>query len=115
MAYAHSELADIQYIPSSAGSLLTNASGKKYLRTVIIFNGNTATETVKLYKVPNSTGSVGTAGVSNIWYTENIEANGTRIFQIPAQGMVFDSVNDSLQGVTTTASKVTIQLYGGGE
>lgn len=115
MAYAHAELHAIQYIPSSAGALYTQGASPAtgFLRTIIVFNGNTTAELVKLYKVPNSTGSVGTAGASNQFYQESIEAGGTRIIDVSAQGIMFTATNDTLQGTTTTASKVTIQLYGG--
>lgn len=113
MTLQRTKLADIQYIASSAASLYSNSSGyTTYIKGVTIFNGNTTTEVVKLYYVPDSGGSVGTAGVSNQCFEASIVAKETVIFEFPGLGIVLTDSNDSLQGVTTTASKVTIIIHG---
>lgn len=112
MALQRGKLADIQYIPSSAGSVYSNpASTKTYIKSIVLFNGNTTTETVKLYLVPDSAGSLGTAGVSNQFAEYDLETKET--VEVPFEyGLTLADTNDSLQAVTTTASKVTIILLG---
>jgi hypothetical protein len=115
MALQHAKLADIQYIAATAGSIYTNpAATKSYIKGLIIFNGNTTSETVLLYAVPNSGGSLGTAGVSNQVAALLIVANDTVFFPFNVDGAptVLDGTNDSIQAVTTTASKVTCLVIG---
>jgi len=116
MALNRIRLADIQYIPSSAGALITNAvSTKTWIRGIVIYNGNTTAEAVKLYNVPDSTGSVGTAGVSNLFYVQSIPPDETVLIEIPGPGLVLTDTNDTIQGVTTTGSKVTVMFTGDNE
>lgn len=112
MSLQHNKLADIAYVASSAGSVYANpAATKSYIRGIVLFNGNTTTETVKLYNVPDSSTSLGTAGVSNQFAEYSVLAKETLIVPFPAP-IVLSDQNDSIQAVTTTASKVTIQLQG---
>lgn len=112
MAMQRGKLADIQYVASSAGSIYSNpASTKTYIRGLVLFNGNTTSELVKLYNVPDSGGSLGTAGVSNQFAELTLTAKETLImdFDYP---LVLTDTNDSLQASTTTASKVTVMVNG---
>lgn len=113
MAITRGRLADIQTVPSSAGSLYSNAaSTKTFIKGVTLFNSNTTAETVKLYNVPDSSGSVGTAGVTNQVLEVSLASLETFVFEWPDDGLTLQDTNDSLQGVTTTASKVTIMIHG---
>lgn len=112
MTLQRAKLADIQYVPSSAGSLYSNPAGTKtFIRSITLFNGNTTTETVKLYNVPDSGGSVGAAGVGNQFLEYALAAKETLIIEWEYPIELTDT-NDSLQGVTTTASKVTVMING---
>jgi hypothetical protein len=112
MALNRTKLADIQYIPSSVGSIYSNpASTKTYVRSIVIFNGNTTAETVKLYNVPDSGGSLGTAGAGNQFFEQAIAAKETVEFSVEYP-MVLTDTNDSIQASTTTGSKVTVQING---
>lgn len=114
MAYAHARLTEITTVASSAGALYTKAAGTSvYVRLMVLHNGNTTAEAVKLYVVPDSGGSAGTAGTTNEIYAETIEAGGTRVIEFPAQGIILKDNGETIQGVTTTASKVTFQAFGG--
>jgi len=116
MALNRARLADIQYIASSAGALITNAaSTKTWIRGIVIYNGNTTAEAVKLYNVPDSASSVGTAGVSNLFFSQSIAADATVYIEIPGPGLVLEDTNDTIQGVTTTGSKVTVMFTGDDE
>jgi hypothetical protein len=112
MARQYTRLANIQYIASSAGAIYTNAASTiSYIKSLVLFNGNTSTETVKLYNVPDSTGSVGTAGDANQFAEISLDAKETLMFDLPYPITIIDE-NDTIQGVTTTASKVTVQILG---
>ena len=112
MARQYTRLADIQYIASSAGAIYTNAaSTKTYIKSFVLFNGNTTAETVKLYNVPNSGASAGTAAVSNQFAEISLASTETLMFDLPYPITLIDE-NDTIQASTTTASKVTVQLLG---
>jgi hypothetical protein len=112
MALQHVKLADIQQLPSSVGSLYANpASTKTYIRGLVLFNDNNAAELVKLHNVPDSAGSLGSAGVSNKFLEVALAAKETLLIDLPYPIVLTDQ-NDSLQGVSTTAAMVTIQILG---
>lgn len=113
MAITRGRLADIQTLPSSVGSLYANPSGTKtFIKGVTIFNSNTSAETVKLYSVPDSGGSAGTAALANQFFEQSIASLETLTFEFPDDGLVLQDINDTLQGVTNTASRVTIIIHG---
>jgi len=104
---------DIATLPTTAGTMYANpASTKTFIKGITFFNGNTAPELVKLYKVPNSGGSVGTAGATNQFTEISLVAKETTFYEFPGDGLPFGSTNDTLQGVTVTANLVTYQLHG---
>jgi hypothetical protein len=112
MALARTKLADIAYVASSAGSIYSNPSSTKtYIRSMTLFNANTTSETVKLYNVPDSAGSVGTAGATNQFAELLLSPKETLIIEWEYP-IVLKDTNDSLQASTTTASKVTVMLHG---
>jgi hypothetical protein len=113
MAITRGRLAEIQTIPSTVGSLYANPSAtKSFIKGLTLFNSNTTAETVKLYRVPDSTGSLGTAAVTNQFLEISIAPLETFVLEFPGDGTVLEDTNDSIQGVTTTASKVTVQIHG---
>lgn len=113
MAIIHGKLADIQYVPATAGSVYANpGSTKSFVKGVVLFNGNTTAETVKLYNVPDSGGSLGTASAANQFLELSLAPLETFVFEAPGDGLPLSDTNDSIQAVTNTASKVTIQLSG---
>ena len=113
MALTHGRLADIQFIASSAAAVYTNAaSATTYIRSIILFNGNTTAELVKLYLVPDSGGSAGTAAAGNQISQISLSPNETLFLGFAGPGLILEDTNDTLQGSTTTASKVTIYLVG---
>lgn len=112
MTRLFTRLADIQYVPSSAGAIYTNpASTKTYIKGFVLFNGNTSSETVRLYNVPDNAGSAGTAGIANQFAEFSLASLETLMFDLPYPITITDA-NDTIQAVTTTASKVTVQLLG---
>lgn len=109
----HGKLADIQTLPSTVGSIYANpASTETFIKGFTLFNSNTTSETVKLYVVPDSGGSLGTAALTNQFLEISLSSKETFVFDTPGDGIVLSDTNDSIQGVTTTASKVTVIIHG---
>lgn len=112
MAMQREKLADIQTIDDSAASVYTNpANTKTYVRSLLLHNTNSTNETVILYNVPDSTGSVGTAAASNQFFKKALAAEESFTIDLDYP-IVLSDEGDSLQAVTTTASKVTLQILG---
>jgi hypothetical protein len=112
MPLQRSKLGNIQFISTSAGPVYTNpASTKTYIRGIIIFNSNVNTETVKLYNVPASGGSVGIASSGNQFLNTNVVSSETLFIEIPYVITLTD-LNDALFASTTNSQAVTIQILG---
>ena len=116
MAFDYSRLTEITTIATTAASVYTNPSSTvSYARQIIIHNGNTTAEEVILYNVPDNAAAVGTAGELNVFYKESMIAGATTILDFGAPGIILVDTNDTIQAVTDTVSKVTIQIMGGKE
>jgi hypothetical protein len=112
MARQFTRLADIQYVASSAGAVYTNAaSTTTYIKSFVLFNSGATSQIVKLYNVPDSTGSVGAASAANQFAEVQIVAKETFMLDLPYPITITDE-NDTIQAVTDTGSQVTIQLLG---
>jgi hypothetical protein len=112
MARQFTRLTDIQYISNTAGAVYTNPNGRKtYVKSFVIYNNNTSSEIVKLYNVPDSTGSVGTAAAANQFAEVQIVSKETFMLDLPYPITIIDE-NDTIQASTTTGSQVTIQVLG---
>lgn len=112
MARQFTRLADIQYVANSAGAIYTNpASTSSYIKSFVLFNINTGTETVKLYNVPDNAGAVGTAGDASQFAEISLAAKETLMFDLPYPITLINQ-NDTIQAITTTANKVTVQILG---
>ena len=116
MSFSYDRLTDVTTIASSAGALFTQPSSQvTYIRLIIMHNANTTAEAVVLYDVPDSTGSVGTAGVTNRFFSATLQPGETVMIEFAAPGKILKDTNETIQGATTTASKVTFAMYGGKE
>ena len=114
MAFDYARLTEITTIADSVGVVYTNpADTTTYVRLIVIHNGNSSTEDVLLYNVPDNAAAVGTAGDTNVFYAETIAVNGTTIIDLGSPGIILTDENDTIQADTETASKVTIQIMGG--
>jgi hypothetical protein len=113
MAIIRGRLANIQTLPATVGSIYANpASTKTFISGFTLFNSHSAAETVKLHNVPDSGGSLGTAAASNQFLDVVIAAQETLIYEAPSDGIVLEDTNDSIQGVTTGANRVTVIIHG---
>lgn len=112
MALQRTKLGDIAYIASSAGSIYANpASTTTVIKGLVLHNTNTTAETVQVYVVPDTAGALGAAGGGNKILNISLPANDTLLVEFP-YALVLTDTNDSLQAVTTTASKVTAMVLG---
>lgn len=111
MTMQRAKLADIQYVGSSAATIYTNPSStKSFIRSIVLHNTNTTTETVKLYVVPDAGGSVGTASAASRILNIALASNETFVWDM--YPITLSDTNDTLQAETTTASKVTVLVCG---
>lgn len=112
MARQYTRLTNIQYVANSAGAIYTNpASTKTYIKSFLLFNNNSTSETVKLYNVPDSGGSVGTASAANQFFEVALASKETLMLDLPYPITIIDT-NDTIQASTTSASQVTVQILG---
>jgi len=112
MALTRTRIHNPAQIAAAVASILTcPASTKLYVKGILLHNTNSTTETVEIYLVPNSGGSLGTAAAANRIIRVALAADETQFFEMPAT-LVLDATNDSIQAVTTTAAKVTVVLTG---
>lgn len=113
MAITRGRLADIQTLPSTAGVLYANpASTKTFIGNVILHNTNTTREFVELFNVPDSGGSTGTAALTNRFIATWLDPDATVQFPFEGDGIPLSDTNDSIQGRSTTSTKVTVQFSG---
>lgn len=116
MAFNYSRLADVTTLSDSAAAVYTNPSSTtSYVRVIMLHNTNSSTESVKIYQVPDVANAVGTASNANKIYEEVLNPNDTRIIEIEAPGLMLTDENDTIQGESSTASKVVITITGGTE
>ena len=114
MAFDYGRLTEITTIADTLATLYTNPSATKtYIRLIVLHNTNSTAEVVQLHNVPDNAEVVGTAADINKFYYESMESNSTSIIEFRTPGLILETVNDTIQAVTTTASKVTIQIMGG--
>lgn len=112
MTRQFTRLTDIQYVATTAAALYTNpVSTTTYVKSFIIFNSGATSQIVKLYNVPDSTGSVGTASVANQFAEVQVVSKETFMLDLPYPITIIDQ-NDTIQAVTDTGSQVTIQVLG---
>lgn len=108
---AWTNLTGIATVASTAGAILTNSTTTE-IKAFILHNTNTTPETVKLYNVPNSGGSLGTASENgNRFFKKDLVADEMFVLDVPYP-LTLLAVNDTIQAATTTASKVTVQVLG---
>lgn len=113
MAIIRGKLADIQYIPSTAGSVYANpAATKTFIKGWTLFNVAVSSQTVKIFNVPDSGGSLGTAANENQCFEVVLAAKETLTFDVPGDGIALGDTNDSVQASSTNATSVTIILHG---
>jgi hypothetical protein len=115
MALNKERVADPQFLPATTGALVTCPASKKVIwKGFLLHNVTDAVATASLWLVPNSGGSVGTAGnVHKILGGDEglvITAGETIVFDFPAP-LYLDEENDTIQGSSDTVNAVTFNPF----
>ena len=99
-------------LAATAGALQTNpAATTTQIKSVFVHNTNTTAETVQIYLVPNASGALGTAALTNRLVYFPLAANET-VEVTQTFPWTLANTNDALFAVTTTAAKVTYTVSG---
>jgi hypothetical protein len=117
MSFDYSRVLEITTLGVSAATntLITNGSGRKYIRNLIIHNTHSTDVTVYLFNVPNGSGAIGLSSASNQFLRTTLVAYDTLLLEIPAPGIILIDPFDSIQGYASVAGVITVQMYGGTE
>ena len=100
-------------LAGTAAALYTNlVTFDVCITNIMLHNTHTSALTVYLYHVPDSAGSPGTAGVTNIFYQQSIAAYDTVLLGREDLGIWMVDTGDTIQGYAGTASKVNYFIYG---
>ena len=112
MALTHPNTALPAYVPAVAGTLFLSTATKSYVKGILLHNTNTTSETVKIYYVPNNAGAAGAAATANKIFERALAANETFLFPLEfGVPLTMGTAGDTIQGATTTASKVTFVIF----
>jgi len=111
--FTYKRLTGPVYIPTTAGTIYAKpASTTSYIRNILIYNGSAGSQSIQLYLVPTG----GTAGVATCFWSVPVPPSETVTIEYSANpGMVLDKTGDALKAATTTASYVTISVFGAEE
>jgi len=114
MAFALTRLGEIAFLSNSAANVYHLTSGTAYIKAIHLHNTNTTTENVHIWIVPNNGAADGTAADANKAYDIDLAANETVMITFE-QPLVLTDAHDTIQALSTTANKVTCQIYGATE
>lgn len=112
MALQKSKLTPLLQLPSSVAAIYTNPTSTKTLvRGFLLHNTNGTAETVTLHWVESATSGVGTPAAANRIFKVTLQPDETLLIEVPFC-LILDTYQDTIQGVTTTASKVNYAVIG---
>lgn len=110
MVWETNELKATAYLTDSAAAVVTvSGTQKTKIASVTLHNTHTSDVIVKLYRVKNDAGSLGTASAANKVFEQSIKAGDTIIIN---PGWVLPLENDALFAEAAITSKVTICIDG---
>lgn len=98
-------------IAATIGAIYTAGATGSSIKSILIHNTNTTTESVIISIVVNNGGAVGTAADADKIFAEDIAANETYELSL-GYPIVLSAENDTVQASTTTASKVNYIVSG---
>jgi hypothetical protein len=98
-------LCNSQFVGLTPTSIIINPGGKGTLLTGLwLTNSGATVNTVVIYRVPASGGSIGTPGNSNKLGMVRVPANDSKWVEFKGPGVILESVNDTIQIVSLTAA-----------
>lgn len=114
MALAKTSLSTIVSVAGvTTVGIYTNPSNtKSYIKGFVLHNAGVSSSFCRLYQVPNSAGSVGTASSNNQFFSQFINAGETTFieYQYP---ITITAVNESIRFYNATAGQlINIQILG---
>ena len=119
MAFTYTRFTDLGVqAGSSAASVYTRNNSNSptdFVRTIVLHNTNSTSETVNVWAVPDNAGSAGTAADANRIFSITLIAGETNIVDFPAPGIPLLYAGESIQVASTTASKVSVLVTGARE
>lgn len=107
------EMPDPAFVAATTpAAVYTHASGKSFIKGFELHNTNTTAENVQVYLVPpTGGGAVGTASAVHRKLNISLPANDSLYVVYPGY-RTLTRANYTIQASTTTASKVTISVFG---
>ena len=113
MAFTYVKLMDPMVVPTgTAGVILANLAGQKtFVSDIDLHNTTTSAIAVTLYLVPDSSGSLGTAGASNQVYNLLLPGSESVIIELRYPYVLADT-NDAIFALAGSAG-VNIVIRGG--
>ena len=117
MAFDYDVLVEISTLDSSIQTIFTQTPdpAKSFIRTIILHNSNISSERVQIYKVPVTSGMIGSADDTNKFIDTTLEPGATMLFEFASPGIIIKNENDTIQAIATSSGTITIQVYGGVE
>ena len=118
MAFVYKQLYATTTIAASNVAIVTNTTGKKYIRTVIFYNYHaTNPVNVKLFNV-----AAGGSGVpanqifgTNVAGETNLDPGQTVIWEIPIPGLVLETNGATLQVWASAGTTANVTVIGAEE
>ena len=114
MALSKTSLSNIVSITgvSTVGIYTNPVSTKSYIKAFVIHNAGVSSAFCRLYDVPNSGGSVGSASSNNQFFSQYINPGETTFLEYPYP-LTLVNTNDSIRFYNSTANQViNIQILG---
>jgi hypothetical protein len=114
MALAKTSLSPIVSVTgiNTVGIYTNPTSTKSYIKAFVIHNAGISSAFCRLYDVPNSGGSVGTASSNNQFFSQFINAGETTFLEYPYP-LTLTGTNDGVQFYNATDGQViNIQILG---
>lgn len=114
MALSKTSLSDIVSISGiNTVGIYTNPSDTKtYIKAFVLHNAGISSAFCKLYQVPPSGGTVGTAGSSTQFFSQYINAGETTFIEYPYPLTIINT-NDTIQFYNSISGQVVnIQILG---
>jgi len=101
------------WITGSVAAIYTNPSSTTtYIRAIRYHNTDTVAHKITVYEVPNNAGAVGTYAANEEMFSYTLQPGELIADEICGPGLTLTGVNDTIQAICDTASKVTVKFIG---
>lgn len=114
MALAKTSLSPIVSVTgvTTVGIYTNPANTKSYIKGFVLHNAGISSAFCKMYDVPNSAGSVGSASSNNQFFSQFLNTGETTFLEYPYP-LTLANTNDSIRFYNSTSGQViNIQILG---